>query len=861
MTATGEDAGGDRRRLSGGEDRASCTVETPGQGPVLPEWTGRTGKLGYLAKMFPRVSETFILAEVRRLQREGIPLRIYSLLPPTRDARVQPRALRVLPDVEILPQPGWWSLARFGRDLWRCLRLNPTRTTREILGLALAPSRRRFRRTFRAVVLAELMRRDRIAHLHAAWAHTPASVARAASRISGVPWSMGAHAKDIHVARRRSLAKKIASARFTTTCSRANLDLLESISRREEADLPPSSILLHHHGVDTAFFSPASPSDEAQPLIVSVGRLVPKKGFDLLLDAAAMMRDRGIRFRAEIIGEGPLRAAIGRQIRALKLDGVVALEGMLIDEEVRAAYHRASCVVLASRIASNGDRDGIPNTLAEAMACGVPVISTRLPSIEEIITDGETGLLVPPDDPAALAAAIERLLVDPEERRRLAGCARARIETAFDAATCAVGFVHRLRRTRGIEKVLYVTGDRGVPVRGSKGASVHVRALVGALTGLGVDVRVLTTRPGPVDGPAPAAPVVVKETGPAWRRLAGRIAAACRGGVPMERAILRLLDNVAIYREARRQARAWHPDVIYERYALTAVAGSFVARRLRIPHIVEVNAPLADEEERYRGLRFGAVARTAERWLLRRADRVVVVSDSLAEHSRRLGVRPERIAVLPNAVDSRLFHPGRDGARVRQALGLNGDFVVGFTGTLKPWHGVHHLLGAVAQAVPSVPGIGVLVVGDGPMRSQLEGLAHRLGIEARVRFTGHVPHDAVGDYIAACDVLVAPYGTMEDHWFSPLKVAEYLAVGRPVVASAVGQLQGLEGSPCGTLLVPPGDEGALAAALRQLARDPARRAALARDAAVSATWTWTRLAARVLSEAEPARREIWGWWR
>jgi glycosyltransferase involved in cell wall biosynthesis len=495
------------------------------------------------------------------------------------------------------------------------------------------------------------------------------------------------------------------------------------------------------------------------------------------------------------------------------------------------------------------------------MACGIPVVSTRLPSIEEIVTDGETGLLVAPEDPAALASAIERLLVDPEERRRLSRRARARIETHFDAATCATGFVDRFRRTRGIEKVLYVTADRGVPVRGSKGASVHVRALVGALTGLGVDVRVLTTRRGPSDGPVPSGRVVVKETGPGWRRLARRVAVACRGGAPMERAILRLLDNVAIYREARRQARAWHPDLIYERYALTAIAGSFVARRLRIPHVVEVNAPLAEEETRYRGLRLGALAREAERWLLRRADRVVVVSDALAEHCRHLGVRTDRIVVLPNAVDPSLFHSNRDGAPTRRALGLNGNFVVGFAGTLKPWHGVHHLLNAVAQAVPSVPDLRVLVVGDGPMRGDLEELARRLGIDSRVRFTGHVPHDAVGDYLAASDVLVAPYGAMEDHWFSPLKVAEYLAVGRPVVASAVGQLRDMETAGRGALLVPPGDEAALASALAGLARDDARRAALAHEAAASAPWTWSKLAARVLSEGEAARREIWGWRR
>ncbi|MGD8395679.1 MAG: colanic acid biosynthesis glycosyltransferase WcaL, partial [Candidatus Eiseniibacteriota bacterium] len=261
-----------------------------------------------------------MLREVMALRQRGIPLRIYSLMPPTRDARAHPEALALAGEVVVLPTPGLRALGRFASDLGACLRARPMATIRELLRVLVVPSRRRVRRLVRAILLAQRLRRDRIAHLHAAWAHTPASVARVACRLAGVPWSMGAHAKDIHLSRPSSLRKKLAAARFTTTCTHANQELLARIGRPDGPGLPPPPVLLHYHGVDTAYFDPeghpVSPAPDgeqaageppveaapATPLIVSVGRLVPKKGFDVLIDAAARLRARGVAFRLEILG-------------------------------------------------------------------------------------------------------------------------------------------------------------------------------------------------------------------------------------------------------------------------------------------------------------------------------------------------------------------------------------------------------------------------------------------------------------------------------------------------------------------------------------------------------------------------------
>lgn len=827
------------------------------------------GRLGYLAKMFPRVSETFILKEVLALRRAGVPVRIYSTLPPTRDHRVQPAAQALMDELEVLPPATWRNAPGFLRALAAVWRQAPAATQRAIWRYLRLPRARRFRQLWRGIHLAHSMRREGISHLHAAWAHTPASVARLASRVSGVPWSMAAHAKDIHLSSPESLAKKLRAARYTLTCTQWNVERLRSLAGPEapdEAPLHEPQIELHYHGVDTDYFSPPEsrppevslPARPATPLILSVGRLVPKKGFETLLRASRLLADQGYDFRLEIVGEGPERARLTALIRELGLEDRVKLAGLLVQHEVRERYHQAHCMVLASQITERGDRDGIPNTLAEAMACGVPVVASALPSIRELIPGEESGLLVPPEDPDELARAIASLLADPGLHARLAAAGRQQVERTFSASRHEGRTVGRLRRSMHLTRVLYLSPDRGVPVRGHKGASVHVRSVVKALVGHGIETIIVSARKGPKDGPKPAARLLgsasPKDVKARVRRHAERF-----GGAPLEKAMLRLLDNLYLYRTLRDLFQTWKPDAIYERYALTAITGSLLARRLGVPHILEVNAPLAEEEARYRGLRFGALARTAERWVWRRADRLIVVSEQLRAQARAVGVADERIRVLPNAIDPDCFGPDLDATDLRRALGLAGCFTIGFSGTLKPWHGLHHLLSATALGGDALAQARLVVIGDGPCREELEAQARELGLWERITFVGSVPHERVGAYLAACDVLVAPYGPVDQFWFSPLKVAEYLAVGRPVLASRIGQL-GEALADCGAVtLLPPGDEEALAAELARLAADPDARARMRRAAREAPAWTWHRLVDQILRDTEMLRRRRWGW--
>ena len=824
--------------------------------PASPRPASAIGHLAYVAKMFPRISETFVLNEIQAMRREGIPFRIYSILPPSRDRRVHPEAEPFAAETEVLPQPSWRGLMEFFAAARRCFRAAPREAATEIARALLRPTPHSFRILFRAVLLAERLRRDEVSHIHAAWAHTPASVAEIASRLTRIPWSMAAHAKDIHTSDELSLARKMSSARFTLACTRNHRDLLGRIVARRSSRFPPGRIHLAYHGVDTEYFSPAGEDDA--PVILFVGRLVPKKGPETLVEAAAFLRKKGLEFTIEMIGDGPLRAPLERRVRDLGLENTVFLRGLLVRGEIRSAMRRAACFALPCRVTPNGDRDGIPNSLAEAMASGLAVVSTRLPSIEELVEDGETGLLVPPENPAALAEALENLLLNPEQRRRLGRRARAAVVEGFGAARCESERVRHLARSLGIGRILYVSGDRGVPVRGQKGASIHVRALIEAWREAGVESRVVTTNAGPLRGEAPTADVREARAGILLTGLARGLARMTGGGPAMERALLRIADNLALIRAARTCARSWRPDIVYERYALSSVAGSLLARGLGIPHVLEVNAPLADEEERFRGLRLPRLTRRLERWVMRRADLVVVVSPPLEEHARRQGVPPERIRVLPNGVDTRRFSPSRDRERIRARLGLDGAFVAGFAGTLRPWHGVAHLIHGFASAVSARANMRLVIMGDGTERAALESIAREAGVADRVSFLGAVPHTEMGDHLAACDVLCAPYGPIEGFYFSPIKIAEYLACGRPVIASAVGHLAETLDESRGAVLTAPGDEGAIGRALLELARDPKRRERLG-AAAASSVWTWSDVASAVLREAATSRARLWGW--
>ena len=382
-------------------------------------------------------------------------------------------------------------------------------------------------------------------------------------------------------------------------------------------------------------------------------------------------------------------------------------------------------------------------------------------------------------------------------------------------------------------KICYVCSDLGIPVRGRKGAAAHVRGLVHAFTNLGHDVEILTPRP---EGEQPISGWVV----PIRRSsLAGELGSEV--AKPLGRALGHLWNNMAVEAELESYVRESRPDLIYERYSPFSVAGGLVAKRHGVPHVLEVNAPLAWEGKKYRRQALAEACEGLEAQAFASADRIVAVSRVLADTLVESGVDPEKISVVPNGVDTSRFTP--DGP---SALGFRDRFVIGFVGSLKPWHGIDVLLEAFRD-LANDPRAHLLVVGEGPEARAIDALATEM--PDRVTRVA-VDHDEVPAYLRAMDVTVAPYPPGENFYFSPLKVLEYLAAGRPVVASDIGQVSELIDHGLTGLLVPPGDARALTLALQTVAADPdlARRLSGNAHRVATREHTWTQRAETILAE-------------
>jgi len=299
---------------------------------------------------------------------------------------------------------------------------------------------------------------------------------------------------------------------------------------------------------------------------------------------------------------------------------------------------------------------------------------------------------------------------------------------------------------------------------------------------------------------------------------------------------------------------AVQPDLVYERYSLWGDAATGWAEARGVPSVLEVNAPLVEEQATYRQLVDRSAAEAVARSALSRAGAVVCVSDGVADWARAVSSRPDRVRTLPNGVDVDRIRPA-DGP-VTPSSGA--DFTVGFVGTLKPWHGLENLVAAVQLLITAerlagrVPTWRLLVVGDGPLRESVAQLTDELGIGGRVVFTGAVPADGVAAQLQRMDVACAPYPAQSGFYFSPLKIYEYLAAGLPVVASAVGQVpEALDHGRLGQL-VPAGDVAALAEGLRAVRDDFAWRTELRRENRMAAVsrHTWTAVVERALAFAE-----------
>ena len=407
-------------------------------------------------------------------------------------------------------------------------------------------------------------------------------------------------------------------------------------------------------------------------------------------------------------------------------------------------------------------------------------------------------------------------------------------------------------------KILYVCADLGIPVQGGKGAAVHVRAMAHAfraaghtvVVAAGQTVKSLWQTPAPLDVPVlhvPPTPEIVHVSS----RLRAFSAAV---GAPSTAAgeVRRTLYNQELLVQLRQRFEHDPPDVVYERASLFGIAGLTFAREMGVPHLLELNAPLVDEQQRYRqGGALRELADTSEAWLLAGTDAVLAVSAPLADHVVARGVDRARVHVVANGVDTARFRPGSDDG-VRGRYGLGAGPVLGFVGGLRPWHGVETVPRAIAALTARHPGVQALIVGDGPLAAEIRREVARLGLDGRVTLTGAVPHDEVPAHIRACDVALAPYpAASHTFYFSPLKVYEYMACGVPVVGARLGQLADVVEDGVTGRLYPAGDTDALVEACHDLLARPAEARRMgARAAEVIATHhTWGHNARRVAALA------------
>ncbi len=389
--------------------------------------------IAIILKGYPRLSETFIAQELRGLEKAGFKLQLVSLRHPT-DKHTHPVHDEIEAGVTYLPEylhdeplrviKGWWkarklsgfkrALAQFFKDFRR------------------DKTRNRIRRFGQAMVLAAEMP-ENIVHLHAHFIHTPASVTHYASLITGLKWSCSAHAKDIWTSTDADLKGKFEDVEWAVTCTRNGWKHLQSLAS------DPHKVHLSYHGLDLSRFAPpenpgstrdgSNPSDPAA--LITVCRAVEKKGLDVLMRAFALLPD-DLNWRWVHIGAGGLVKDLQSQAEDIGISQHLLWQGAMPQTGVLEQYRKSDLFVLPCRIAADGDRDGLPNVIVEAQSQAIPVVSTTVSGVPELVTDGENGLLVNSEDPEQLSRAIEQLIRSPQLRRKMGEAGEAKVRRHFD---------------------------------------------------------------------------------------------------------------------------------------------------------------------------------------------------------------------------------------------------------------------------------------------------------------------------------------------------------------------------------------------------------------------------------------------
>jgi colanic acid/amylovoran biosynthesis glycosyltransferase len=413
-------------------------------------------KLAYVLGTFPSRTETFIQRELDELQRKGFNIIIFSLRRPAgvgRQAGNRPLKHPVYYRPSLLSP---FVIAAQGYFMWRHPR-RTLRALRQTLDTFMHDPIELLKCLRNLPVAAFFARRAAhfgVEHIHAHFAFMPADVARMMATLLDISFSFSAHAGDIYLQSRAALSRKVQAANFVSVCTRYGLDELN----QRAGPLPPEKVHLIYHGLTPSQFSSIevpttgdgghTPENPAPPLILAVGRLQPKKGFVILIEACRLLRDRYLAFRCIIAGEGPERRNLESAINRLGLAETVQLRGECPTEEIVSLFKQAHVFALPCIIAPDGDRDSLPNVILESLAAGIPVVTTPVAGIPEVIVHGRTGLLAPPGDSRILAEMIEELLKSESLCRILSTFGATTIQERFDIARNAAPLAELFKAMR-----------------------------------------------------------------------------------------------------------------------------------------------------------------------------------------------------------------------------------------------------------------------------------------------------------------------------------------------------------------------------------------------------------------------------
>ena len=385
-------------------------------------------KVAYVVAEFPSLTETFILRELSALASLGTDLSVFALRHPSSGP--------YHPDARPFLKRSFYPPRLLGTRtptlVWRALQRHPARCFvlfRHSLHCWAGPAAflKSLRHFFTALHFAEECRRLGVEHVHAHFAHITSDVARVIAELCDLSWSASVHAWDIYAQRPGVARSRLAGAAFVVSCTDHGRRLVQ-----EWFAEGTTSVVLIRHGLPLDSFEPGG--ECRLPLVVAVGRLVPKKGYDQLIEACSILNRRNVKFRCAIVGDGSLRTALQSQIHRLGLGGVVHLEGPRLQDAVRSLLASATVFVAPSVVADDGDRDGLPNSVLEALALETPVIVTHASAATEVVRDGWNGFVVPPGNPEALAGKIETVLRDPALRARMGRAGREAVAREFDAS-------------------------------------------------------------------------------------------------------------------------------------------------------------------------------------------------------------------------------------------------------------------------------------------------------------------------------------------------------------------------------------------------------------------------------------------